>query len=142
MPAVPLLRRVLITSTSAASVAVFCSLCLQARTTNRTVGPSPADYEAAGKATNVSRHAWRALTPAGQRMSAAALHAASAPLTPAVAPPDSGGPRYPADLEYLGGPVAVSMETMPFTFIPRGAVRLRVVGGIRKAFYGTTAKAT
>ena len=133
------LRRFLATSALGISMALFGNIALQAQTT-----ASPPDYAAAAAATNVSRHALRAMTPAGQAMSAAALHTASTPLTSAVVPPDSGGPRYPADLEYLGGAVVVSMESHAIYLFAKGGLvrRLPVVGGIHKAFYGTTAKAT
>jgi hypothetical protein len=111
---------------------------LQAQSTNLT--PSPADYAAAAAATNVGRHALRALTAAGQAMSAAALHLANAPLTPAVAPPDSGGPRYPADLQYLGGAVVVSMESHAIFLHPNGGCTIAGCWGNPVGFLGDYGK--
>jgi len=137
MPAMPLLRRVLITSASAASVAVFCSLCLQAQTTNRTVRPSPADYEAAGKATSVKHHAWPANTEAAKTIKITGLstaHRDSADATPNAAAPDSGGRRYPGDLEYHGGPVVVSMESHAIYLHPNGGCTIAGCWGNPEGF--------
>ena len=118
-----LLRRVSIKSTIAASVAVFCGLCLHAQTSMRTVNPSPADYAAAAEATNVKHHAWPANTEAAKTIKGMGLsnaHGDSAAQAVDTAAPDSGGPRYPADLQYHGGPVAVSMKNHLIFLHPNG----------------------
>lgn len=115
------LRRVLAPSATATWVALFCSLGLQAQTTN--LNPSPEDYAAAAAATNVKRHAWRANTPAAQATNVMALstaHEGSVAPSPDPAAPDSGGPRFPADLEYHGGPVVVSMVSHAIYLHPKG----------------------
>jgi hypothetical protein len=112
-------------------VAVFGSLGLPAQS------PSPADYAAAAAATNVKHHALRAMTPAGQGMSAAALsdpHTASAALAPAAAAPDSGGPRYPGDLTYLGGAVIVSMKSHAIYLHPKGGCTIEGCWGNPERF--------
>jgi len=77
------------------------------------VSPSEYDRYAASQARNVKRHAWPANTPAAQSTRVMALsssHDTSAAVAPAAAAPDSGGPRFPADLSYHGGAVVVAME--------------------------------
>ncbi len=110
-------------------MALFGSLSLQAQT-----AASPADYAAAAAASNGGRHALRALTSSGQATSAAALHAASTPLAPHVAPPDSGGPRYPANLEYLGGAVVVSMQSHAIYLHPNGGCTIAGCWGNPEGF--------
>lgn len=119
----PLLRRVSIKSGIAASVAVFCGLCLHAQTTKRTINPSPADYAAAAEATNVKHHAWPANTEAAETIKITGLsdaHDDSTAQAADTAAPDSGGPRYPGDLQYHGGPVAVSMKNHLIFLHPNG----------------------
>ena len=117
----PLLRRVSIKSAVAASVAFFCGLYLQAQTTKPTVNPSPADYAAAAEATNVKHHARPANTEAAKTTKIMGLsNAHDASAAQAVAAPDSGGPRYPGDLQYHGGPVAVSMKNHLIFLHPNG----------------------
>jgi hypothetical protein len=114
----PLIR---VLTAAATLLALFSGFGLQAQTKNPT--PSQADYAAAGEATNVTRHVWRAITPAGQAMSASALsipRTASNALAPVASAPDSGGPRYPADLNNNGGAVVVSMENHAIYLHPNG----------------------
>jgi hypothetical protein len=87
------------------------------------VNPSPADYAAAAEATNARHHAWPANTEAAKTMKITGLsndHADIAAQAAAMAAPDSGGPRYPADLQYQGGPVAVSMKNHLIFLHPNG----------------------
>jgi hypothetical protein len=85
--------------------------------------PSPADYAAAAAASNFTRHAQRAMTPAAQTASVMAVsgpHTSSAASTLALAAPNSGGPRFPGDLTYNGGAVVVSMESHAVYMNPKG----------------------
>ena len=119
----PLLRRVSSKSAIAASVALFFGLFLHAQTTQRTVNLSAADYAAAAEATNAKHHAWPANTEAAKTIKITGLsnaHDDSAAQAAAEAAPDSGGPRYPADLQYHGGPVAVSMNNHLIFLHPNG----------------------
>lgn len=127
------LRRFLATSAAATCIALVGSVGLEAQSVN----PSAADYAAAAATTNVHRHALPAMTPAGQAMSAIALsgpHTPSAALAPAAAAPDSGGPRYPGDLTYLGGPVVVSMENHAIYLHPKGGCTIAGCWGNPQGF--------
>jgi hypothetical protein len=129
------LHRLLATSATATAVVVFCGLGLQAQQSN--LSASAADYAAAATATNVSRHALRANTTVGQAINVMAL---SAPDTASAAPtadppaPDSGGPRYPADLEYHGGHVVVSMESHAIFLHPKGGCTIAGCWGDPQGF--------
>ena len=104
-------------SATAAWLALFCSVA-QSQTTS--VKPSSADYAAAREVTNHTHHAWRANTPTARMASRSDRQPASSAEAVASAP-DSGGPRYPADLQYLGGPVVVSMESHAIYLNPNGS---------------------
>jgi hypothetical protein len=117
MKLMPSLRRPAITGT-ATWFALYCSLGLQAQTAN--LNPSPEDYGAATAATNVKRHAWRANTPAAQGINVMALSTAHEGSVAPSSAPDSGGSRFPADLEYHGGAVVVSMENHAIYLHPKG----------------------
>jgi len=117
-----LLRRRLLSASAAATwLALFCSLA-QSQTTKRSLNPSPSDYAAANEVTNLRHHAWRANTSAARATAHSDLQPTSAASASAsaVAAPDSGGPRYPADLQYLGGPVVVSMVNHAIFLHPNG----------------------
>ena len=93
------------------------------------MSPSPADYSAAAATTNVHRHALRANTPEGHLATAMALstHPANGARTADPPAPDSDGRRYPADLEYHGEPVAVSMESHAIYLHPNGSCSMQAI---------------
>jgi hypothetical protein len=99
---------------------LLCATTLQSQPPSSkevTLTPSSNDYAAAAAAKNQKIHARRAHTPVGRSTGLAAISNspnANAPITPNTAP-DSGGPRFPADLEYQGGNVVPSMHTMRYT---------------------------
>lgn len=75
------------------------------------VTASDADRIAASQAENVKHHARRANTESGKEARLSELSTIHAAASAAADLPDSGGIRYPGDLEYHGGPVAVSMRS-------------------------------
>lgn len=104
-------RRFLTVLTSATLLLLFWA-AVQAQEVTRSVNTSDYDRSAASQATNLKHHARAANTPAGKaarRNEISNVHADS----PANA--EGGGvpavTRYPADLEYHGGPVATTMES-------------------------------
>lgn len=124
------LRRVFSTSATATWVALFCGLGLQAQGVN----PSSADYAAAAAATNGMRHALRANTLPGQAATVMALSDAHPATTTDPAAPNSGDPRFPADLQYHGGPVVVSMESHAIYLHPKGGCTIAGCWGNPEGF--------
>jgi hypothetical protein len=101
------------------------------------VTPSDNDRYAASQAQNVKRHAWPANTPAARSMRVMTLsssHDTSAAVAPAAAAPDSGGPRFPADLSYHGGAVVASMEQHAIYLRPNGGCNIATCWGNPERF--------
>ena len=128
------LQRFLPTSATATFIALLGSLSLEAQPSN--LNPSPADYAAAAAATNVTRHALPASPEAGQVTTDMALSTAPSDSAASTAPaaPDSGGPRFPGDLQYHGGPVAVSMESHAIYLHPNGSCTIAGCWGNPEGF--------
>lgn len=99
-------------------------LCATVRSQDLSPGlqVSPSDYDryVASQAQNVKRHAWPANTPAARSMREMALSSSHDTSVAATNAPDSGGPRFPADLSYHGGSVVVSMENHAIYLHPKG----------------------
>jgi hypothetical protein len=79
----------------------------------KAINVEPTDYDrhAVSEAQNARHHARPANTEAGKAArptEISNMHSAAA--APAAAAPDSGGLRYPADLQYHNGPVVTSMR--------------------------------
>ena len=104
----------------------------RARTTRR----SAADYAASAEALNVKIHAKPAHTPIGQTTTAAAISNSPAGAAGANqnAAPDSGGPRFPADLNFHGGKVAVSMQHHAIYMNPNGGCTIAGCWGDPEGF--------
>ena len=106
-----------------------------------TVTPSAADYAAAAEVRNEKIHARPANTPIGRTTSTAAIS-----NSPAVAAgantnaPDSGGPRFPADLSFHGGNVAVSMQSHAIYMNPNGGCTIAGCWGNPEGFLGDLGK--
>jgi hypothetical protein len=101
-----------------------------------TLTPSSNDYEAAAAAKNQKIHARPTHTPVGRSTSPAAISNspnANALLSP-IAAPDSGGPRYPADLEYHGGHIVPSMQHHAIYMNPDGACTIASCWGDPEGF--------
>src|SRR5260370_36302357 len=99
-------RPLLATATGTAVLVLLFAIDLQSQpSTSRqvTVTPSAADYAAAAAARNVKVHLRPANTQVGRKTSVAAIsNSPAGPVTQNTAP-DSGGPRFPADLHFHGG---------------------------------------
>jgi hypothetical protein len=118
---------------------LLCAATVQSQTRSSkevTLTPSSNDYAAAAEAKNQKIHARSANTPVGRSTSLAAISNspnANAPLTP-IAAPDSGGPRFPADLEYHGGNVVPSMQHHAIYMNPNGACTIASCWGDPEGF--------
>jgi hypothetical protein len=105
------LRHILVGSTASMLLSLFCTP-VYSQESFVYIAPSDHDRAAASQAQNVWRHARRANTEAGKAARSTDLSdKPSAASAAAADPPDSGGPRYPADLEYHGGAVVTSMTS-------------------------------
>ena len=119
----PLQFSIVVTGTM--MLVLLCAATVQSQTRSSkevTLAPSANDYAAAAEAKNQKIHARSANTPVGRSTSLAAISNspnANARLTPSAAP-DSGGPRFPADLEYHGGNVVPSMQNHAIYMNPNG----------------------
>lgn len=119
----PLQFSIVVTGTM--MLALLCAATVQSQTRSSkevTLTPSANDYAAAAEAKNQKIHARSANTPVGRSTSLAAISNspnANARLSPSAAP-DSGGPRFPADLEYHGGNVVPSMQNHAIYMNPNG----------------------
>jgi hypothetical protein len=133
------LPQILAAATATVLLVLLCAVNLQAqRSTSHeiTVTPSAADYAAAAEAKNQKIHARPAHTPVGRSTSLAAISNspnATAPLSPTTAP-DSGGPRFPADLEYHGGNVVPSMQHHAIYMNPNRACTIASCWGDPEGF--------
>ena len=104
-------------------------VCATAKSQAPQVTVSDSDYYAVSQAKNGVHHAWRANSEAGREARSSELsNLQSASPAAAAAAPDSGGPRYPADLEYLGGAVVVSMESHAIYLFAKGGTCTTVAG--------------
>src|SRR4029077_17946059 len=133
------LPQILAAATGTALLVLLCAVNLQAqRSTSQqiTVAQRAAHSARGAKAKNQKIHARPAHTPVGRSPSLAAISNspnASAPLTPTTAP-DSGVPRFPADLEYHGGNVVPSMQHHAIYMNPNRACTIASCWGDPEGF--------
>lgn len=101
-----------------------------------TLTVSANDYAAAAAAKNQKIHAWRAHTATGRSTGMAALSNAPDVAQPAapLAAPDSGGPRYPADLQYHGGNVVPFVQHHAIYMNPNGRCTISSCWGDPEGF--------
>ena len=102
-----------------------------------TLNPSAADYAAAAAARNVRIHATPANTPRGRAAGGSELFG-SPKVTNAA--PDSGGPRFPADLIFNGGNVVTSMKQVAIYLSPEGKCTIAACWGNPEGFLNDLAK--
>jgi hypothetical protein len=105
-----------------------------------TVTPSAADYAAAAAAQNVKAHLRPANTPVGRNTSPAAISSSPAGTANQNTAPDSGGPRFPADLSYHGGNVVVSMQHHAIYMNPNGGCTIAGCWGNPEGFLSDLGK--
>src|ERR1700719_960364 len=111
-------------ATGTALFVLGCAMNLQAQkspSNQVTVTASAADYAAAAAARNVKVHLKPANTPIGRKTGTAAISNSPAGAVIQNTAPDSGGPRFPADLQFHGGKVVVSMQQHAIYMNPNGA---------------------
>lgn len=110
-------------ATGTALLVLLFAINLQAKPSSRqvTVTTSATDYAAAAGARNVKVHLKPANTPVGRKTSVAEISNSRAGIVKHTAAPDSGGPRFPADLQYHGGHTVTSMQQVAIYMNPNGA---------------------
>ena len=86
-----------------------------------TVHLSTADYAAAAAAHNVKVHLRPANTLVGRKTTALAISNSPVGTTKQATAPDSGGRRFPADLQFHGGNTVQSMQHVAIYMNPNGA---------------------
>jgi len=137
-------RTLLATATGTALLVTLFAINLQSQpSTSRqvTVTPSAADYAAAAAARNVKFHLRPANTPLGRKTSVSAIsNSPAGTANPTIAAPDSGGPRFPADLEFHGGNVVVSMQHIAIYMNPNGACTIASCWGDPEGFLSDLGK--
>src|SRR5215469_13077125 len=118
-------RQLLAAAAEAVLLVLFFAVNLQSQQSTShevKVTLSAADYAAAAEVKNEKIHARPANTPIGRTTSTAAISNSpnvTAPVAPFAAP-DPGGLRYPADLSFHGGNVAMSMQSHAMYMNPNG----------------------
>ena len=115
----------LVAASGPALLVLLCTTNLQSQQSTShevTVTVSASDNAAAAGAQNVKIHAKPAHTAIGRTTAAAAISSAPGGAAGADqnAAPDSGGPRFPADLSFHGGNVVVSMQQHAIYLNPNG----------------------
>jgi hypothetical protein len=108
-------------ATGTAVLVLLSAMYLQSETSSRhvTLNPSAADYAAGAAAKNVNIHATPSNTSRGRAAGPAELF--GSPKTSNLnSAPDSGGPRFPADLIFNGGNVVTSMQQVAIYLNPEG----------------------
>jgi hypothetical protein len=137
--------QLLAAATGTALLVLLCAVNLKAQQSTShqvTVTPSAADYAAVAEARNLKIHARPANTPIGRTTTTASISnspdGSAAPAPDAV--PDSGGPRFPADLSYHGGNVVVSMQSHAIYMNPNGACTIASCWGDPEGFLGDLGK--
>jgi hypothetical protein len=126
---------------TAVLVAVF-AINLQAQKSSSrqiTVNPSAADYAAAAGARNVKVHLRPANTPVGRKTSVSAISNSPSGAANLTAP-DSGGARFPADLQFHGGHTVASMQQVAIYMNPNGACTIAGCWGDPEGFLSDLAK--
>src|ERR1700757_398583 len=107
--------QLLTVATATAVLVLVCATNVQSQKSKSrevTVTTSTADYTAVSQARNLKIHARPANTPVGRTTGAAAISSSPSATAGAsgLAAPDSGGPRFPADLQYHGGATVSFMQ--------------------------------
>jgi hypothetical protein len=105
-----------------------------------TLTVSPADYTAANAAKNVGVHLKPANTPVGRKTSPAAISSSPAGTAIETAAPDAGGPRFPADLEFHGGPTVQAMQHVAIYMNPNGTCTIAGCWGNPEGFLSDLGK--
>jgi hypothetical protein len=126
-----------------ALLVLMCAVSLQSKTTSRqvTVTPSAADYAAAAAVRNVKIHARPANTPLGRKTSSSTISNSPAGTAgPNVTAPDSGGPRFPGELQFHGGKTVTSMQQVAIYMNPNGACRIASCWGDPEGFLSDLGK--
>lgn len=138
-------------ATGAVLLVVLSAASLQAQASKPhtvTVNPpSAADYATAAAAKNVKIHARPAHTGAARTMTAASLSVSPASTSPALSrvqpsSVNSGGPRFPADLQFHGGNVVVSMQHHAIYMNPNGACTVAGCWGDPEGFLSDLGQST
>jgi len=100
----------------AAGMMVLFLVCtpVQSQQSSQTLNVNPSDYDsyAVSQAQDVKRHARPANTPAAKEARPSEVSNSHLSVPGWVGPPapDSGGPRFPGDLQYHGGAVVKSVQ--------------------------------
>ena len=105
-----------------------------------TVTLSAADYTAAAAARNVKIHARPANTPIGRATSVAAISSSPSGVVKQNAAPDSGGPRFPGDLQFHGGKTVQSMQQVAIYMNPHGGCTIASCWGDPEGFLSDLGK--
>jgi len=107
-----------------------------------TVNPSAADYAAATAARNVKVHLRPANTPVGRKTSVASISNSPAGAAGAIqnTAPNSGGPRFPGDLQFHGGKTVTSMQQVAIYMNPNGACTIAGCWGDPEGFLSDLGK--
>ncbi len=115
------------------TVVLLCVMTLQAGSSKPVdLSASSADYAAAAAVKSQTIHARPAHTDIGRVTSPASI--STVPPAAPLAAPDSGGPRFPADLEYHGGAVVPSMQHHAIYMNPNGACTIAGCWGDPEGF--------
>ena len=100
---------------------------------------SAADYSAASAARNVKVHLKPASTPLGRKTKPTAISTTPTGVSQS-AEPDSGGPRFPADLQFHGGHTVQSMQQVAIYMNPNGACTISSCWGDPEGFLSDLGK--
>jgi len=104
------------------------------------VTSSPADYAAAAAAQDVKVHLRPANTPLGRKTSPTTISSSPAGTASDSTTPDSGGPRFPADLQFHGGQTVQSMQQVAIYMNPKGACSIATCWGNPEGFLSDLGK--
>jgi len=99
---------------------------------------SAADYSAAAAARNVRVHLRPANTPVGRKTSSLAI--STTPTGTANLAPDSGGPRFPGDLQFHGGHTVQALQHVAIYLNPNGACTIAGCWGDPEGFLSDLGK--
>jgi len=135
--------QLLATATGTAVLVALFAINLQAQEFSSrqiTVNPAAADYAASAGARNVKVHLRPANTPVGRKTSVAEISNSPAGPVNQNTAPDSGGPRFPADLEFHDGHVVVSMQHVAIYMNPNGACTIASCWGDPEGFLSDLGK--
>src|ERR1700688_4692557 len=130
-------------ATGTALLVLMCAINLQSQkspSNQVTVTASVADYAAAAAARNVKVHLRTANTPVGRTTSVAAISNSPAGTATQNTAPDSGGPRFPGDLQYHGGKTVTSMQHVAIYMNPNGACTIAGCWGDPEGFLSDLGK--